>query len=71
MTPDAYTFELLHTGYASVRSATCVFIRFRPDQPWEFYTVASTGDWKGIERFYRYLTPDEGARLSAVFNAHA
>jgi hypothetical protein len=66
---EAFTFSRCETGYASIRSATCVFVRFRPDMAWEFYEITQSGRYRGLERFYRMLTAEECARLTKVFDA--
>jgi hypothetical protein len=69
-TPDAWTFEEHDNGYRTVRSAAAVFTRWRWGRPWEAYLIDSRarGWWKGKERFYRFLTDEEAARLDACFD---
>lgn len=65
-------FELVHNaenGYASFRNGAVELTRFKPGWQWEFYTITQTGKSRGLPMFVRYLTEEEGARLSACLDA--
>lgn len=63
---DGFKLTTTESGYATFNNGQIELTRFRPSMQWEFYSITQKGPSRGLPMFVRYLTDEEGARLTAL-----